>query len=379
MISFNRPTLTGKETHYMYQAVYTGKLSGNGVFTKKCQQFFEERYGFKKCLLTTSGTDALEMCAMLCDIKAGDEVIVPSYTFVSTALAFLREGATVIFADSMDSNPNLDAEKLESLITPRTKVIVPVHYAGVACDMDTIMAVAEKHNIIVVEDAAQAIDSFYKGKPCGGCGHLGAFSFHETKNITAGGEGGLLTINDERFIRRSEILWEKGTNRAEFFRGAVNKYGWVDMGSSFLPAEINAAFLWAQLENLDAIQNKRKELWEQYHAALQPLAAEGKIRLPQIPDYATNNAHMFYIVCSSLEERSNLIQYLKEHGILAPFHYLSLHKSEYYLSHSDLRPELPNCDMYADCLVRMPMFYELTTEEVDYIAKCVKEFYTINK
>ena len=227
----------------MYQAVYTGKLSGNGVFTKKCQQFFEERYGFKKCLLTTSGTDALEMCAMLCDIKAGDEVIVPSYTFVSTALAFLREGATVIFADSMDSNPNLDAEKLESLITPRTKVIVPVHYAGVACDMDTIMAVAEKHNIIVVEDAAQAIDSFYKGKPCGGCGHLGAFSFHETKNITAGGEGGLLTINDERFIRRSEILWEKGTNRAEFFRGAVNKYGWVDMGSSFLPAEINAAFL----------------------------------------------------------------------------------------------------------------------------------------
>ena len=379
MISFNRPTLTGKETHYMYQAVYTGKLSGNGVFTKKCQQFFEERYGFKKCLLTTSGTDALEMCAMLCDIKAGDEVIVPSYTFVSTALAFLREGATVIFADSMDSNPNLDAEKLESLITPRTKVIVPVHYAGVACDMDTIMAVAEKHNIIVVEDAAQAIDSFYKGKPCGGCGHLGAFSFHETKNITAGGEGGLLTINDERFIRRSEILWEKGTNRAEFFRGAVNKYGWVDIGSSFLPAEINAAFLWAQLENLDAIQNKRKELWEQYHAALQPLAAEGKIRLPQIPDYATNNAHMFYIVCSSLEERSNLIQYLKEHGILAPFHYLSLHKSEYYLSHSDLRPELPNCDMYADCLVRMPMFYELTTEEVDYIAKCVKEFYTINK
>lgn len=375
-ISFNQPYLTGKEAHYMYQAVFNKKLSGNGVFTKKCQQFFEERYGFKKCLLTTSGTDALEMCAMLCDIKAGDEVIVPSYTFVSTALAFLREGATVIFADSMDSNPNLDAEKLESLITTKTKVIVPVHYAGVACDMDTIMAVAEKHNIIVVEDAAQAIDSFYKGKPCGGCGHLGAFSFHETKNITAGGEGGLLTINDERFIRRSEILWEKGTNRAEFFRGAVNKYGWVDMGSSFLPAEINAAFLWAQLENLDAIQNKRKELWEQYHAALQPLAAKGLIRLPQIPDYATNNAHMFYIVCSSLDERSNLIQYLKERGILAPFHYLSLHKSEYYQSHSDLRPELPNCDMYADCLVRMPMFYELTSEEVEYITKSVKEFYT---
>lgn len=375
MITFNKPYLTGKEAHYMYQAVYTGKLSGNGYFTKKCQKFFEEKYGFKKCLLTTSGTDALEMCAMLCDLKPGDEVIVPSYTFVSTALAFLREGATVIFADSMDSNPNLDAEKLESLITPRTRVIAPVHYAGVACDMDTIMAIAEKHNLIVVEDAAQAIDSFYKGKPLGACGHLGAFSFHETKNITAGGEGGLLTINDERFIRRSEILWEKGTNRAEFFRGAVNKYGWVDMGSSFLPAEINAAFLWAQLENLEDIQAKRKKLWEQYFAGLQTLAAEGKIRLPQIPGYATNNAHMFYIVCRNLEERSGLIKFLKEHDVTAPFHYLSLHKSDYYLNHSDLRPDLPYCDMYADCLVRLPMFYELELEEVDCVVGLIKNYY----
>lgn len=375
MITFNKPYLTGKEAHYMYQAVYTGKLSGNGYFTKKCQKFFEEKYGFKKCLLTTSGTDALEMCAMLCDLKPGDEVIVPSYTFVSTALAFLREGATVIFADSMDSNPNLDAEKLESLITPRTRVIAPVHYAGVACDMDTIMAIAEKHNLIVVEDAAQAIDSFYKGKPLGTCGHLGAFSFHETKNITAGGEGGLLTINDERFIRRSEILWEKGTNRAEFFRGAVNKYGWVDMGSSFLPAEINAAFLWAQLENLEDIQAKRKKLWEQYFAGLQTLAAEGKIRLPQIPGYATNNAHMFYIVCRNLEERSGLIKFLKEHDVTAPFHYLSLHKSDYYLNHSDLRPDLPYCDMYADCLVRLPMFYELELEEVDCVVGLIKNYY----
>ena len=260
MIPFNKPYLTGKEAHYMYKAVFTGKLSGNGYFTKKCQDYFEKRYGFKKCLLTTSGSDALEMCAMLCELKPGDEVIVPSYTFVSTALAFLREGAKVIFADSMDGNPNLDAEKLESLITPRTRVIAPVHYAGVACDMDAIMAVAEKHNLLVVEDAAQAIDSFYKGKPLGGVGHLGAFSFHETKNITAGGEGGLLTINDERCIRRAEIIWEKGTNRAEFFRGAVNKYGWVDMGSSFLPAEINAAFFWLKLENLDDIQEKCKKL-----------------------------------------------------------------------------------------------------------------------
>lgn len=357
----------------MYQAVYTGKLSGNGYFTKKCQQFFEDRYGFKKCLLTTSGTDALEMCAMLCDLKPGDEVIVPSYTFVSTALAFLREGATVVFADSMDSNPNLDAEKLESLITPKTKVIAPVHYAGVACDMDVIMSVAEKHNLIVVEDAAQAIDSFYKCKPLGGIGHLGAFSFHETKNITAGGEGGLLTINDERFIRRSEIHWEKGTNRAEFFRGAVNKYGWVDMGSSFLPAEINAAFLWAQLENLDDIQSKRKELWERYYDGLKGL--EGKIKLPIVPDYATNNGHMFYLVCRSLEERTGLIKFLKEHDIIAPFHYLSLHKSDYYLNNCGLRPELPVTDMYTDCLVRMPMFYELEFEQVDYIVGCIKEYF----
>ncbi len=374
-IPFNKPCLTGKEAHYMYQAVYTGKLSGNGYFTKKCQQFFMDRYGFKKCLLTTSGTDALEMCAMLCGLNPGDEVIVPSYTFVSTALAFLREGAKVVFADSMDSNPNLDAEKLETLITPRTRVIAPVHYAGVACDMDAIMAVAEKHNLIVVEDAAQAVDSFYKGKALGGVGHLGAFSFHETKNITAGGEGGLLVINDERFIRRSEILWEKGTNRAEFFRGAVNKYGWVDMGSSFLPSEINAAFLYAQLENLDDIQSKRRKLWEQYFVGLQQLTGKGLIRLPQIPGYATSNAHMFYIVCRNLEERSGLIKFLKEHEILAPFHYLSLHKSDYYTAHNDNVPELPNCDMYADCLVRMPMFYELELEQVDMIVDTIKEYF----
>jgi len=387
MIPFNKPFLTGKEAHYMYQAVYTGKLSGNGSFTKKCQQFFEQRYGLKKCLLTTSGTDALEMCAMLCGLSAGDEVIVPSYTFVSTALAFLREGAKVVFADSMDGNPNLDAGKLESLITPRTRVIVPVHYAGVACDMDAIMDIAEKYNLLVVEDAAQAVDSYYispsgskllpplKRFPLGSVGHLGAFSFHETKNITAGGEGGLLAINDDRFVRRSEILWEKGTNRAEFFRGAVNKYGWVDMGSSFLPSEINAAFLWAQLENLEGIQEKRRKLWEQYFTGLQQLAGKGLIRLPQIPGYATNNAHMFYIVCRSLEERTDLIKFLKEHNITAPFHYLSLHRSEYYVNHSDRTPDLPNCDRYADCLVRMPMFYELTPEQVDYIVGIINEYY----
>lgn len=375
MIPFNKPYLTGKETHYMYKAVLTGKLSGNGHFTNKCQKFLEEKYGFKKCLLTTSGTDALEMCAMLCNLEIGDEVILPSYTFVSTALAFIREGATVVFADSMDSNPNLDADKLETLVTPKTRVIVPVHYAGVACDMDAIMAVAEKYNLIVVEDAAQAIDSYYNGCPLGSCGHLGAFSFHETKNITAGGEGGLLTINDDRFIRRSEILWEKGTNRAEFFRGAVNKYGWVDMGSSFLPAEINAAFLWAQLENLDDIQAKRKTIWEFYFAGLQILAVKGFVRLPQIPSYATNNAHMFYLICRNLEERTGLITHLKDNGVTAPFHYLALHKSEYYLNHSNLRPILPNCDIYADCLLRLPMYYDLELEQADEIINLIKEYY----
>lgn len=375
MIPFNKPFLTGKEAHYMYQAVYTGKLSGNGFFTKKCQHYFEERYGFKKCLLTTSGTDALEMCAMLCDLKQGDEVIVPSYTFVSTALAFLREGAKVIFADSMDGNPNMDAQKLKSLITHQTKVIAPVHYAGVACDMDAIMELATEHNLLVVEDAAQAIDSYYKDRPLGGIGHLGAFSFHETKNITAGGEGGLLTINDERFIRRSEIIWEKGTNRAEFFRGVVNKYGWADIGSSFLPAEINAAFLWAQLENLENIQSKRKELWERYYTRLKDLSEKGSFSLPNIPEYATNNAHMFYIVCRSLNERSSLIEYLKKQGITAPFHYLSLHKSEYYKKTSVDIPVLPYCDMYADRLVRLPLYYELEFSEVDDITNLIKEFY----
>ena len=379
--------MTGKEAHYMYKAVMDEHLSGNGPFTKQCQHFFEERYGFKKCLLTTSGTDALEMCAMLCDLKPGDEVIIPSYTFVSTALAFLREGAKVVFADSMKRNPNLDAEALEALITPRTRVIVPVHYAGVACDMDAIIAVAEKHNLLVVEDAAQAIDAYYTSErvneltnerfgkmPLGGIGHLAAFSFHETKNITAGGEGGLLVVNDERFIRRAEILWEKGTNRAEFFRGAVNKYGWVDMGSSFLPAEINAAFLWAQLEKLDEIQSKRKQLWDAYYTHLKPLADKGYFKLPDLPEYASNNAHMFYLVLSNLEKRTALIKYLKEHDIQSVFHYLSLHSSQYYQDKHDGRA-LPECDRYADTLMRLPMFYDLEIEDVENICELIHKYY----
>lgn len=381
MINFNQPHLTGKEAHYMYEAVYAGKLSGNGKFTKACQAWFEQHYGFRKALLTTSGTDALEMCAMLCDLKPGDEVIVPSYTFVSTALAFLREGAKVVFADSMQRNPNIDAQTLEALITPHTKVIVPVHYAGVACDMDAIMALAEKYNLLVVEDAAQAIDSYYKSntgkstiRPLGSIGHLAAFSFHETKNITAGGEGGLLVVNDERFVRRAEILWEKGTNRAEFFRGEVNKYGWVDMGSSFLPSEVNAAFLYAQLENLDAIQAKRKALWNRYYQHLKPLADKGCYTMPDIPEYATNNAHMFYLVLPDLEQRTALIKYLRENGVGAVFHYLSLHSSEYYHAKHDGRA-LPQCDRYADCLVRLPLFFDLTIEQVDSICDLLKTYY----
>jgi dTDP-4-amino-4,6-dideoxygalactose transaminase len=370
-IPFNKPHLTGKEAHYMYQAVYNGKLSGNGEFTKRCQKFFEEKYGFKKCLLTTSCTDALEMAAILCDIQPGDEVIVPSYTFVSSALAFVRQGAKIVFADSMKSNPNIDAEKIEALITPRTKVIVPVHYAGVACDMDRIIEIAERHNLLVVEDAAQAIDSFYKGQPLGTIGHLSCFSFHETKNIISG-EGGMLGINDARFIRRAEIIWEKGTNRAEFFRGEVNKYGWCDIGSSFLPSEVVAAFLWAQLESMDEIQAKRKLLWNKYYELLKPLAEQGRFRLPEIPDYATNNAHMFYLVCNSLAERSALIKKLKENDILAVFHYLSLHSSEYYKDKHDGRP-LPECDHYADCLVRLPLYYDLAEIDVERISEVIRK------
>jgi dTDP-4-amino-4,6-dideoxygalactose transaminase len=375
MIQFNKPFLTGKEAHYMYQAVYSMKLSGNGMFTKKCQQFFEEKYGFKKAIMTTSGTDALEMAAILCDVKPGDEVIVPSYTFVSSALAFVRQGARIIFADSCENNPNIDADKIEPLITDKTKVIVPVHYAGVACDMDKIMDIAKRHNLFVVEDAAQAIDSYYKDKPLGGIGHFGCFSFHETKNVTAGGEGGLLAVNDERFIRRAEIIWEKGTNRAEFFRGEVNKYGWVDTGSSFLPAEINSAFLWAQLEHLDQIQAKRKNLWEIYYRMLKPLAEKGYFNLPDMPAYATNNAHMFYLVCNSFEERTKLIAYLKQQGVGAVFHYLSLHSSPYYQDKHDGR-ELPYCDHFADCLVRLPMYYELRTEDVEVIVKLITDCYS---
>ncbi|MBE9468636.1 MAG: dTDP-4-amino-4,6-dideoxygalactose transaminase [Bacteroidetes bacterium] len=369
-IPFNKPYLTGKETAYIEDAVKSGKISGNGKYTRMCQNFFENKYNFKKCLLTTSCTDALEMCAILLNIEPGDEVIMPSYTFVSTALAFVRQGAKIVFADSRADYPGIDEDKIEELITKKTKVIVPVHYAGVACDMDKIMALAEKYDLFVVEDAAQAIDSYYTGangikRALGSIGHLSAFSFHETKNIISG-EGGMLGINDEKFLKRAEIIWEKGTNRSEFFRGEVNKYGWVDTGSSFLPSEIISAFLWAQIEQLDKIQLRRKCLWNQYYRLLKPIEMYGNFKLPEIPEYATNNAHMFYLVCKNIKTRTELIQKLGRENILAVFHYLALHKSEFYHEKHDGR-NLKNCDKFADCLVRLPLFFELGSDEIDKI------------
>ncbi len=368
-VPFNKPYLTGKEMHYIYQAVYSGKISGNGQFTQRCQAFFEKKYSIKKALLTTSCTDALEMCAMLANIKPGDEVIVPSYTFVSTALAFMRQGAKIVFADSRTMHPGIDEDKIENLVTDNTKVIVPVHYAGVACDMDKIMDIAAKYNLLVVEDAAQAVDSFYKNRPLGSIGHMAAFSFHETKNINSG-EGGLLAINDEKFIKRSEIIWEKGTNRAEFFRGEINKYGWVDTGSSFLPSEIIAAYLWAQLENIDAIQKKRLEIWHLYYSGLYNWSANNEVSIPHIPQYAFNNAHMFYLVCKSIRQREMIIEALKKKGILSVFHYISLHKSSYYTSDNNIA-HLPESDRYTDCLLRLPLYYELGVEQINEIINTI--------
>lgn len=377
MIPFNKPYLTGEETNFILDAVASGHLSGNGKFTKKCQSFFEETYGFGKCLLTTSCTDALEMAAILINIQPGDEVIMPSYTFVSTSNAFVLRGATIIFADSKDNNPNIDENLLEGLITSKTKAIVPVHYAGIACNMDIIMAVAEKYSLFVVEDAAQALDSFYTGadgvkRALGTIGHLSAFSFHETKNIISG-EGGMLAINDPSFFHRAEIIWEKGTNRSSFFRGEVDKYGWVDIGSSFLPSELIAAFLWAQLKNLSNIQERRTLLWNSYNKGLLNWSLSNNVGLPMLEDFATNNAHMFFITCPTATFRSQLLNHLKRNNVMAVFHYLSLHKSPYYSTKHDGR-ELINSDFYSDCLIRLPMFYELPKESLDMIVQTICDF-----
>jgi dTDP-4-amino-4,6-dideoxygalactose transaminase len=377
MIPFNKPHLTGKEAHYIYDAVYgQGKLSGNGKYTQLCHDFFQKRYGFKKCLLTTSCTDALEMAALLLELQPGDEVIMPSYTFVSTANAFVLRGAHIRFVDSRADHPGMDEDKVEELITSKTKAIVVVHYAGVACDMDKIMQIADKHGLLVVEDAAQAIDSYYTGvdgaiKPLGGIGHLAAFSFHETKNIQCG-EGGMLVVNDDRFAKRAEIIWEKGTNRAAFFRGDVDKYGWVDIGSSFLPSEISASFLYAQLEELDEIQQLRLAIWSRYNEAFNHQKYTAKFSIPDIPLFSTNNAHMFYLVLPCANSRDEFIRSLNKSGINTVFHYQSLHSSLFYHARHDGRT-LSNCDHFSDCLVRLPLWVGLMPKLESIIEKVTSQ------
>lgn len=378
-IPFNKPYSTGGELGYIKQALKMGKISGNGVFTQKCHSFFNNRYGFGACLLTTSCTDALEMAAILLEIKQGDEVIMPAFTFVSTANAFVLRGAKIKFVDSKINHPSMDESKIEKLITEKTKAIVLVHYAGVACDMDKIMELATKYNLFIVEDAAQAIDNYFIGKDgqkraLGSIGHLSAFSFHETKNIISG-EGGMLVINDKQFIKRAEIIWEKGTNRSAYFKGEVNRYEWVDIGSSFLPSEITAAYLYAQLEQIDKIQNKRKLLWQLYYDLLVSIQKKDNIELPIIPKYSENNAHLFYIVCKSKEERGRLIKHLNNSGIGTAFHYQSLASSFFY-SQIEKNEFLENAEKYSDCLLRLPLFYELKQQQVKKVSDEIVEFYT---
>ncbi|MBL4715027.1 MAG: dTDP-4-amino-4,6-dideoxygalactose transaminase [Bacteroidia bacterium] len=372
-IPFNKPYLSGREIEYIKQAIESNKTSGNGFYTQRCHEFFEDKYSFGKTFLTTSCTDALEMSAILMDIKPGDQIILPAYTFVSTANAFVLRGADLVFADSEQNTPNLDVNSIESLINPKTKAIVVVHYGGVACDMDKVLNIAKQHDLYVVEDAAQGIDSYYNGQPLGSLGDFAAFSFHETKNIISG-EGGMLVVNNEKYIDRAEIIWEKGTNRAAFFRGEVSKYNWIDIGSSFLPSEITAAFLWGQLENLDAIQLKRKELWERYYSLLVGLQDKEQLILPVIPDYATKNGHLFYIVCKDKSERDSLITHLKSNDVHALFHYLSLEQSPFYKDKHDGR-KLPNAERYTDCLVRLPMYYDLSDSEVIRVVEFIMDFY----
>lgn len=361
----------------MQQAVLNGKISCNGDFTKKCESFLEKRYGFKRALLTTSCTHALEMAALLLDLKQGDEVIVPSFAYVSDANAFVLRGATLVFADSCAENPNIDAHQIEQLITKNTKAVLVIHYAGSACDMDAIMAIAKKHALYVIEDAAHSIDSYYKNHVLGTLGHLATFSFHETKNITSG-EGGMLVVNDERFLARAEIIREKGTNRQAFMHGQVSKYEWVDLGSSWMPSELSAACLLAQLENIERIQQKRKAIWNLYYENLQELKNSG-IQLPVHPSYASNNAHIFYVVCNNETQRNDLIQHLHRLGINAVFHYTPLHLSSYFTSQATFIPSLPACEKFGSCLLRLPLYFDLSEKEVEYICKSVLDFFPKNE
>ncbi len=374
MIPFNQPFLTGKETEYLIKAVASKKISGNGDFTKKCQSFFKKNYGFDFSLLTNSCTDALEMCALLIGVGPNDEVIVPSYTFVSSANPFIMRGAEVKFADSSQQHPNVDPGSIEALVTEKTKAVVIVHYAGMACDMEEILSICREHNLFLIEDAAQAIDATYQDKPLGSFGDLSTFSFHETKNIISG-EGGLLVVNNPELRGRAEIIWEKGTNRSAFSRGEIDKYGWVDIGSSFLPSEVTAAFLYAQLESLERIHKRRIELWDRYNSLLKPMEESGLLGLPKVPTFSSNNAHIFYVLMPSLKERDRFLAYVRSKGVHAVFHYLCLHKSSFYLETHDY-VTLENAENFEHRLVRLPLFYELTDSEQEYICEMTELFFS---
>ena len=376
MINFNVPPFTGREMEYIKQAVENQKICGDGPFTKKCNEWIEQHTGTKKCLLTTSCTHATELTALLADIKEGDEVIMPSYTFVSTADAFVLRGAKVVFVDIRPDTMNIDEQLIEDAITERTRAIVPVHYAGVACEMDTIMAIAKRHNLLVIEDAAQGIMASYKGKALGAIGDMGCFSFHETKNFSMG-EGGALLLKDEKYIEDAEIFREKGTDRSKFFRGQVDKYRWMNYGSSYLPSDMNAAYLWAQLEMADEITNARLARWNQYNELLQPLKERGILELPFIPEGCVHNGHMYYAKAKDVQERTALIDFLKENGIWSVFHYVPLHSAPAGIRFGCFHGEDKYTTRESERLFRLPMFYTLKEEEVDYIVSKVKEFYHV--
>ncbi len=376
MIPFNKQHIFGPELDYVQDAFDQGKVSGDGKYTGLCKSLIEERLQVRHALLTTSATHALEMAALLADIGPGDEVIMPSYTFVSTANAFVLRGAKPVFCDIREDNLNMDESLIEGLVTHRTKAVCPVHYAGVACDMDVIMDVADRRGLVVIEDAAQSIGAKYKGRPLGSIGHMSALSFHETKNISCG-EGGALLLRDDQHLERAEILREKGTNRSQFFRGEVDKYTWVDVGSSYLPSDINAAFLWAQLERLDEITARRKEITSRYREGFQALADDGVVRLPVTNDFAEPNHHMFYLLANSLEARAELISHLKQRGVMAVFHYVPLHRSPFYL-HTFGDCELPVTEDLSDRLVRLPLYFSLGDAEVDRVVEAVRDFFVLS-
>lgn len=376
MINFNVPPFTGREIDYIKQAVENQKICGDGDFTKKCSEWIEKRTGTAKCLLTTSCTHATELTALLADIKEGDEVIMPSYTFVSTADAFVLRGAKAVFVDIRPDTMNIDEKLIEAAITERTRAIVPVHYAGVSCEMDAIMEIAKRHNLLVIEDAAQGIMASYKGKALGTIGDMGCFSFHETKNFSMG-EGGALLLQDEKYIENAEIFREKGTDRSKYYRGQVDKYRWMNYGSSYLPSDMNAAYLWAQLEMADEITNTRLARWEQYNEQLKPLAQRGLLELPTIPEGCVHNAHMYYAKAKDLQERTALIDFLKKNGILSVFHYVPLHSAPAGMKFGRFHGEDKYTTKESERLFRLPMYYRLKEEEVDYIVSKVKEFYRV--